>query len=234
MIFSILLLVIAVLIGTGLAYWFGRSEKLNIKMILTFSGAYLLGIGVFHLLPEVFEGHSHHYGLFIMAGFFTQLLLEAYSKGLEHGHTHQELFQGKGLPMGVMLSLFLHAFLESMPVGSDADPLSREALMWGLFVHKIPVSLILFTMLRLYTRSAMRLFLWMLLFAAMAPLGVWIGGEWSLLSRYSAELTAFVFGIFLHISTTILFESSDSHRLNIYKYGLILIGLLIAWLSVSH
>lgn len=234
MIFAILLLVIAVLIGTALGAWFGRSRPVNIKMILTFSGAYLLGIGVFHLLPEVFEGHSHHYGLFIMAGFFAQLILEAYSKGLEHGHAHQELFQGKGLPIGVLISLFLHAFLESMPVGSDADPLSSKALLWGLFVHKIPVSLILFTMLRLYTKKWRLQLFWMLLFAAMAPLGVWIGEAWPLLSRYSAELTAFVFGIFLHISTTILFESSDSHRLNTFKYTLILIGLAIAWLSVSH
>ncbi len=223
-----------VFIGALLGRWLRKSKAVPIKFLLIFSGAYLLGIGVFHLLPEVFESHSHHYGLFIMAGFFVQLLLEAMSKGLEHGHSHSELFHNKGLPAGVMIGLFMHAFIESIPVGSHMNHLSKDALLWGLIVHKLPVSIILYNMLCEFSGKKQVVFFWLLLFALMAPLGVFIGEAIPFFAERSSELTAFVFGIFLHISTTILFEGNQSHRFNFLKYGVILFALSIAWLSVSH
>jgi zinc transporter ZupT len=234
MIYNQIYLVGAVVAGAAIGQWFFKSGLKNIKMLLTFSGAYLLGIGVFHLLPEIFDTHSHFYGLLIMAGFFVQLLLEALSKGLEHGHAHKELFNNKALPLGVVLSLFLHAFLESLPIGGHQHELSRSALVLGLIVHKIPVTVILFTMLKEFTTKFWKITLWLSLFALMAPLGILIGAKVSFFATYDNELLAFVFGIFLHISTTILFESSESHRFNLIKLSVILSALILAWLSVVH
>lgn len=234
MISSIIFLFASVAAGAILGGALHRYQASSLKFFLTFSGAYLLGIGVFHLLPEVYEDHSHHYGLMIMAGFFVQLILEAFSKGLEHGHSHSEMFQGKGLPLGVLTSLFLHAFIESLALGGQVDPLGQKALLWGLLVHKIPVTIILFNMLREFNKKWSFLAFWLFLFALMAPLGVLVGELLPILSAYSQELTAFVFGIFLHISTTILFESNKSHRFNIYKLVVIILALALAWLSVSH
>ncbi|HSV89015.1 MAG TPA: hypothetical protein VLH61_10270, partial [Bacteroidales bacterium] len=39
---------------------------------------------------------------------------------------------------------------------------------------------------------------------------------------------AIVVGIFLHISTTILFETDENHRFNLMKFGVIIIGALAA------
>ncbi len=227
-------LLASVLVGAFLGKWLRESQAISIKFLLSFSGAYLLGISVFHLLPEVYETHSHHYGLLVVAGFLVQLLLEAFSKGLEHGHSHVAMFKNKGLPMGVLISLFLHAFLESIPIGSNHNHLSREALLWGIVVHKVPVSIILYNMLCELKLSLSKRISIIAIFALMAPLGVYFGDWFSFLADYSRELTAFVFGIFLHISTTILFEDNKSHHFNIMKYAVILLGLLIAWLSVSH
>ena len=41
-------------------------------------------------------------------------------------------------------------------------------------------------------------------------------------------LFAVVIGIFLHISTTILFESSEDHRFNYLRLGIILTGAALA------
>lgn len=224
----------SVLIGAALGRWLRESKAISIKFLLSFSGAYLLGISVFHLLPEVYETHAHHYGLWVVAGFLVQLLLEAFSKGLEHGHSHLDLFQNKGLPLGVLISLFLHAFLESIPIGSSHSHLSRDALLWGILVHKVPVSIILYNMLCELKLSLLRRIIIITLFALMAPIGVYLGTLMPILGEYSRELTAFVFGIFLHISTTILFEDNKSHHFNIMKYGVILLALAIAWLTVSH
>jgi hypothetical protein len=52
------------------------------------------------------------------------------------------------------------------------------------------------------------------------------------LAAHSRELMAFVIGIFMHISTTILFESSDIHRFNVTKLMAIALGTALGVLSV--
>jgi len=68
-------------------------------------------------------------------------------------------------------------------------------------------------------------------FGAMAPLGLAIGSVTSL-AVYSREMTAFVIGIFLHISTSILFESSEGHRFNLLKGVAIAAGVGLAVAAV--
>ena len=49
--------------------------------------------------------------------------------------------------------------------------------------------------------------------------------------NYSRELMAIVIGIFMHISTTILFESGDVHRINLGKLAAIIFGTGLGILS---
>ena len=64
----------------------------------------------------------------------------------------------------------------------------------------------------------------------MAPLGTLSGNLIQELSLYNKEIMAIVVGIFLHISTTILFESSEGHKFNIQKLLVISIGSVLAWM----
>jgi hypothetical protein len=73
----------------------------------------------------------------------------------------------------------------------------------------------------------------MLVFALMSPLGVGLSDLAEGLSKYSHELMAVVIGIFLHISTTILFERSDEHRFNRMKMLAIAAGAGIAVITSS-
>jgi hypothetical protein len=66
----------------------------------------------------------------------------------------------------------------------------------------------------------------------MAPLGMSVSAHTGL-AAHSRELMAFVIGIFMHISTTILFESSDIHRFNLAKLGAIVLGTVLAVVSLS-
>lgn len=210
-----------------------KRGKASIKFLLTFSGAYLLSIGVFHLLPEVYSGHDHYIGFWIMGGFFIQLILEVFSKGMEHGHGHVEMFHGKALPIGVLASLFLHALIESLPIALQHKHGGENALLWGIIIHKIPVSIILFSMIKELTSNWMKIIGVMLSFALIAPIGVFIGESIPELSQYARQLTALTLGVFLHISTTILFESSQSHRFNFKKLFATALAVLLAWLSVA-
>lgn len=230
---SYIFLILSVAAGSLIAAFLVKQKSSSVKFLLTFSGAYLLGIGVFHLLPEIYEGHSHHIGFWIMGGFFIQLVLEVFSKGIEHGHGHTELFKDKALPIGVLASLFLHALLESLPIGAHHDHESKNALLWGIVIHKLPVSIILFTMMKELTSSLGKIGLVMLLFALIAPLGVFLGETMPIFGTYYRELTALTLGVFLHISTTILFESNESHGFNFMKFLAAGLAVLLAWFSVS-
>ncbi len=229
-----LFLILSVVGGSLIGAFITNRKSNSVKFLLTFSGAYLLSIGVFHLLPEMYEEHSHGIGFWIMGGFFIQLILEVFSKGIEHGHGHVELFRKGTLPFSVIISLFVHAFLESLPIGAHGGELSKNALLWGIVIHKLPVSIILYSMLKELTNNRFLILAMMALFALIAPLAVLVGDVLPILASYYRELTALTLGVFLHISTTILFESTQSHRFNLMKFSTILLAVLVAWFSVSH
>jgi hypothetical protein len=69
------------------------------------------------------------------------------------------------------------------------------------------------------------------LFGAMAPLGTLLGGA-EMIGQFHRESLAIVIGIFLHVSTTILFESSEGHKFNAYKMLAIAAGLALAGIGM--
>src|SRR5690606_7133810 len=68
---------------SGIAVFFVRRDNANaLKLILSFSGAYLFSITVLHLIPHVYHTHNdanETVGLFVLLGFLFQLLLEQFS-----------------------------------------------------------------------------------------------------------------------------------------------------------
>lgn len=73
----------------------------------------------------------------------------------------------------------------------------------------------------------------LILFACMSPLGFYMGNKIEILNNYNEEIMAIVVGVFLYISTTILFESSDHHKLNLQKIIVIISAIGIV-LITSH
>jgi len=49
------------------------------------------------------------------------------------------------------------------------------------------------------------------------------------MTTYSNEINAVAIGIFLHVSTTILFESSKNHSFNLSKMVAVCIAVVIAY-----
>ncbi|MCT4621998.1 MAG: ZIP family metal transporter, partial [Schleiferiaceae bacterium] len=62
-------------------------------------------------------------------------------------------------------------------------------------------------------------------------LGLLLGEHVSFFTRYAQELMGFTAGIFLHVSTTIIFESEQHHRLNFQKLISVVLGFIIAYTS---
>lgn len=225
-----LILISSVIIGVIFSKLFLRNKH-NSKLLLTFSGAFFLAMTVLEILPQVYghpsANHSHHtIGLFVLFGVVIQYILETISKGVEHGHIH--LHKKEQFPIGIFSGLFLHSIIEGIPVANAES----HNFMWAIFVHNIPVSMILFSALSQHTPSYFKRFLFMTLFALAAPMGYFLG-EHTMISNYSLEMSAIVSGIFLHISTVILFEANEGHQFNIKKFGVILIGFVLAYVTVS-
>ncbi len=72
-----------------------------------------------------------------------------------------------------------------------------------------------------------------ILFALISPFGTLVGSLIPALGDYSAYLTAFATGIFLHVSTTILFESSNNHKYNLTKIMVVVAGMVLAYFSLQ-
>ncbi|MGB3150955.1 MAG: ZIP family metal transporter, partial [Maribacter sp.] len=81
--------VLGVLLSFLLVLLTKPKKKEHFKLLLAFSGAFLLSLTIFELLPEVYESSDTKIvGVFIMLGILLQIFLEFFSKGAEHGHVH--------------------------------------------------------------------------------------------------------------------------------------------------
>jgi zinc transporter ZupT len=228
---SVLYLFTSVAIGAIIVEIFKPTKSKNIQLLLTFSGAYLLAVSVIHLIPELFGNTpSNKIGIFILVGFLIQILLEYFSKGIEHGHFHKQ----KVIPITVLISLCFHALLEGIPLGGglEHNHTAHNALLTGIVLHKAPVSIVLFSLFLQSGMKKTKAYFLLLLFALMTPLGVYSGHLFSELANYANEIMAIVIGVFLHISTTILFESTDGHKFSFQKILIIIVGSLLAILSL--
>jgi zinc transporter ZupT len=228
-----LILFLSVIVS-GLTVLFVKISSKNLKLILSFSGAYLFAISVLHLIPELYSSGNNNIGIYILIGFFAQILLEFLTEGIEHGHihVHHSDNQKKAFPYAMMIGLSIHSFLEGMPLANN-NTIIHNSLLTGIVMHNIPIAIALMTMLLASHISRNNAIFWLIIFALVTPLGTFttyaIGAnDIGNLSQYFDRIMAVVIGIFLHISTTILFESSENHRFNLIKFIVIICGAGLA------
>ncbi|MFV0573551.1 MAG: ZIP family metal transporter [Xanthomarina gelatinilytica] len=219
-----LLPVLAVLIGALIVLVLKQKRSLFTKLLLSFSGAFLLALTLFDLLPEVYlHLDAKLTGLYIMFGILLQIILEFFSKGAEHGHIHIHK-DNTQFPWLLFISLCIHSFLEGFPIHQHND------MVYGVLIHKIPIATLITSFLVQSNYSKMQIAGFLIFFAAMTPLGTFISNNTSLAEQYIYIINAIVIGIFFHISTVILFESSEGHKFNMSKLLAIIFGVAIAYL----
>lgn len=242
----------------GLSVYAFKINKKALKLLVAFSGAYLISLIFNELVPQIYyavdisehvhdehcaHGHAHHsthhvIGLLILAGFFIQLILDYITKGVEHGHMHhnhqkeEQVFSMSLWPL--MIGLCLHSFLEGMPLAKEFDSVElQNKLLLGIVIHNIPISIVLATLMLHSKIKRSKAIIYLLIFALSAPAGALFTNILGAHIFINAEMffnytMAIVVGIFLHISTTILFESDDNHRFNLIKFSTMVVGALAA------
>jgi zinc transporter ZupT len=233
-----LVLILTVLICGGLIFLLKPDDQRVLKFLLAFSGAFLIGITFLKLIPEVFVKPTMFTGLFVLLGFLLQLVLELITEGAEHGHKHAHSDGEKASPFLLLIGLCIHSFLEGMPIVQGFDLKLQHTLVIGIVIHNIPISLTLMSLFLHYGCSKRKAFVYLFIFALMTPLGSIFSNllDSSLttsMETYFNYILAVVIGIFLHVSTSILFETEENHKYNLQKFITVCFGLLVAfWLSI--
>jgi len=219
-----LLPIYAVLLGALLVALLRQKKSTFTKLLLPFSGAFLLALTLFDLLPEVYQHlEAKQTGLYIMCGILMQIILEFFSKGAEHGHVHIHI-HNNAFPWALFLSLCVHSVMEGFSIHQHND------MVYGILVHKIPIAMVITTFLLHAKCSKLQILMFLYLFAAMTPLGTYLSNNAAFIADYVDIINAFVIGIFFHISTVILFESGEGHKFNLSKLVAIILGVGIAYM----
>lgn len=243
-----LVLLLSVVVGGIVVSALNATNKNQyIKLALAFSGGFLLAVIFQHLLPELYgahHGHAHdthqvlpvfEVGIYILLGFLVQLVLEYFSGGIEHGHVH--VHKGQAMPWTLFISLSVHSVIEGIPLGNmlqvglehQTVPFNAS-FFWGIVFHQIPVAIALMTLLMATQLSRKQAWLILLAFGLMTPFGVFLGLGITTeqLGLNVNVILAIVVGMFLHISTTIIFETTENHKFNLLKLLSILVGVGLA------
>ena len=215
--------VYAIIIGVAIAFFTKQQKSNGTRLLLSFSGAFLLALTLFDLLPEVYGNlEAKRTGLFIMCGILLQIILEFFSKGAEHGHVHIRKNDNR-FPWLLFISLCIHSFLEGFPIHQHND------MVYGILIHKIPIAALIGVFLLQSNFGKLQILSFLIIFAAMTPLGTYISNNVSVVVDYVDIVNAIVIGIFLHISTTILFETGEGHKFNLSKLVVICSAVIIAY-----
>lgn len=243
MLLKLLVLFLTPLLSGLLIYLVPKSKTTNFRLLLVFAGSYLFAITVIHILPELYRHNLgvELIGLFVLAGFFLQQLLEFFTSGIEHGHihtteTHSHDHAHQSISALVLLAaLCIHAFLEGGMLAQPLDigPLyDVNAILLGIALHRAPAAFALMTVLAFQLRSKNRALPHLIGFSLAAPVGLilstYLSNHEILSATALVYLYALVCGNFLHISTTIVFESSPGHRFNARKMAVAVVGALVA------
>jgi zinc transporter ZupT len=103
--------------------------------ITIISSSMVCGLIFIHIFPEVFEIGGHKVGLAILGGLFLQMILENLTSGFEHGHLHHHGKKTKGIVIGLMIGLCLHAFIEGAPLLIDTNAKHSSVVESNIHLH---------------------------------------------------------------------------------------------------
>ncbi len=214
-------------LAAGALVQFSKPGTIAMRLLLAFSGSFLLSVALAHMMPELYQLAGEGVGPWLLGGFMLQVVLEFFSHGIEHGHVH--VTPGKALPWLTLASLCLHSFTEGMPF-ADAHVHGDLPFLLGVLMHKLPMAIALATVLQRSQVPALRSWAMLVVFALAAPAGIAVGvaGGNGLGEAFLHRALAVAIGMLLHIGTTIIFETTPEHRFNLQRFAAVLTGAFLA------
>ncbi len=228
------ILFLITLVGGSIPLWSRSWNEQQMKYLLAFSGSFLLSVTLLHLIPETLEHTGRQGGILILAGFFLQQLVQRFTHGVEHGHAHISDGHHHVSILPVFAGLAIHAFSEGLPLGITYDD---QATLPSLFIaiafHKLPEAMLITSLVYFSTKSKQKAWPLLILFALITPaagiLTAVLGHQYHGVERFVHWCIPLIAGAFIHIATTIFFESGTrTHDMNWKKWTAMLSGIGLA------
>ncbi len=241
----IIILFLAVL-TTGTITFLFRDFFSKLKHYFTTVGvSFVLSLICVHLLPEIFQTQVSNVGAYLLLGFVFQIILELFSRGIEHGHVHHHEEHHSHSVNRTLISMFfglcVHSFIEGMPLFLLENAHMHEGhvhqvlessgsfssvFFWAILGHKIPVAIVLMLFLIQSKLSNVKVIGLFILFASMSPLGALVGFKFGV-NESSTIFLAITTGMLIHITTLLVFEEYHNQKDKIKNIALIIIGLTL-------
>ena len=105
----------------------------------------------------------------------------------------------------------------------------HKNIIIGVVIHKIPIAILITTYLIKLKLPNSQVILFLLIFTLMTPLGSLASELLDITPNVINSINAVVIGMFFHISTIILFESSEGHHFNLNKILMIITAVVLAY-----
>lgn len=239
------LFILTLISATGLLlYFFKKINTTILNLLIALGAGSMLAVSLVHIFPESFEQTEYAVYAFL-AGFITIYLIEELLTPHRHDHAHGDHAHEDPhehydhVAIVSFIAIFSHTLLDGLGIraGMGLSETAGYAILFGVAVHQIPVSLSLAALMResKFTRNIQILLV--TLFAIAAPLGYLLSDI--VLSNVSEVVVglaaAFAGGSLLYIATTDLLPVI--HSTTRYKYASIsafLIGVTLMGLLASH
>lgn len=233
------LLFITTFLGGSVPIWSKLWDSKWMHYLLALSGSFLLSITFLHLIPESVYHLDARAGLLLLAGFFLQQVIQRLTHGLEHGHVHFNSHSETGIRVWpVFAGLLIHAFSEGIPLGMVyADENVLPTLFLAISVHKLPEAMLLIALIHQRLKSRRKAWVFLFFFSLVTPvaslLSFYLGAYFNVVHTLLHYLIPVIAGVFIHIGTTIFFESGTrSHEMTWRKWVAMLLGIALGILSI--
>ena len=219
----------------GLLSFIVPHEKQNfINYLLIATGAYLFSILIRHIIPNAVTHYGEYVLIWVLVGFFLQHVIQQFSQGVEHGHTHIHEHLPLHKLVYILLGLGIHAFFEAAPlVESHSSENIFSGLLIGLILHKIPECFALACLLSHSVKTNTSRLFWIFLFSLITPFAILLFQSYEQSNLFSFQKFGAVIGLIcgtlLHISTTIILETTNNkHQIKGYKILCLITGFSLS------
>lgn len=240
----VLLILFSAVLGAGVTTFLFKDFFTRVKHYITTVGvAFVLSLICIHLLPEIFHTEVNNVGAFLLLGFVFQIILELFSRGIEHGHVHHHNDHNSHSVNRTLISMFfglcVHSFIEGMPLFVieqahehhghvhhvvEKNGQFSHVFFWAILGHKIPVAIVLMLFLIQSNLSKLKVIGLFILFAVMTPIGAIVGQIYGV-GEFATILLAVTTGMLIHITTLLIFEEYHNQKDKLKNIVLIIIGL---------
>ncbi|MFM2225930.1 MAG: hypothetical protein RJA07_2132 [Bacteroidota bacterium] len=226
-----ILFIFAAGLGGGLLSFLIPHEKQKlISYLLIATGAYLFSIMIRHIIPHSVEHYGELTLVWVLAGFFLQHIIQQFSQGVEHGHTHVHEHLPLQKLIYIIIGLGIHAFFEAAPlVESFQNTNLFSGLLVGLILHKVPECFALACLVSHTVSTKFKRLIWITGFSIITPIALLFFSMYKNSEMFSPQIfgaaIGLICGTLLHISTTIIFETTNNkHQIKWYKIICLVVG----------